>query len=153
MMWLGMKFDPTGQDGIPRELLIAAGVLASIIGALAALITIFYTPFPRPSPYGCYQASGTPLIRLSPDYVVVPSAIRPRRRVTFRRSNIGLSILVFNGQPYATFIDGTPASPRLDLPPDELMLVHDERRSIPTLDLSLNGDFISLPKVECPGRT
>ncbi len=141
------------DDRPPRELVIAGAVLACILGVIGLLVAAFYTPSPRPSPFGCYRTAVHTLIRLSPDFIIVPGAAPLRRRVTFDRTNAGLLVSIFNNQPYATFLDGTPAEPRLYLSADETMRVLDERRTIPTLIYNRNGAYLAAPKVDCPGRT
>ena len=141
------------REEVPRELLLVGAVLVGIIGAIALAVATFYRPSPRPSPYGCYQAIGSPLIRLTTRYVFVPGSARPRRLVKLERDNAGLAVDVYNDQPYATFLDGTPAIPELDLPPDERMIVLDERHTTPSLLLTIKGTAVTLPKVECRGRT
>ena len=139
--------DAMKPDSSEGPLIRAALSVGAIIIAILASVLLLYQGPPVPSPYGCYQGVGSPLVRLLPSRVIVESSPRKSQAVTVERMKDGYDVTP--GFAFTSGSDGTLTPTNSDL----RLVVYARPRGTPTLWVSVDAtDNIVLDPVACPVR-
>ena len=143
----GCRMVSTKPDPSEGPLIRAALSVAAILFAILGAIFWLYQGPPVPSPYGCYQGAGSPLVRLLPGKLIVESTPRRRQAVAVESAKTGYTVRP--GFAFASNSDGTLTPTDTDL----MLLVYARPRETPTLSVSVDStDDIILAAVACPAQ-
>ena len=136
------------SDPSKGPLIRAALSIGAILAVILAAVLVLYRGPPVPSPYGCYEGAGSPLVRLLPGSLIIQSAPQMQQRVSVERNKFGYTVTP--GFEFKSNGEGklTPIKSHLNA------IIYARPRETTSLSVSVNNvDNIVLSSVVCPDGT